>query len=199
MFGLFRKKEGGYIRTLGLSKFWKAATEEEKQQMKEAFAKTFYPQEFDIAQIDGKEHKIQTDLTASDFLFKIAVKAINQKHYLLAETCLNEAVKREKSPEKKHEILNELIDVYYKQRMEREDVLSKCLDVCQKDILLAPQLVEKDKDFPSFKRMAIILENEQKYEEAIKISELALTYGLSDGTKGGYAGRIEKLKTKLTS
>lgn len=199
MFGLFRKKEGGYVRALGLSKFWKKVSEKEKQLFKEAFAKTFYPNDFDVEQVDGKAHNVQTDLSASDFLFKTAIKLTAQKHYALAEKCLNEASNREKSPEKKHDILNELIDVYYKQRMEREDAISKCIAICQKDIELAPHIVQKKKDIASFKRLAIILENEQKYEDAIKISELAMVYGLTDGTKGGYEGRIEKLKTKLIS
>ena len=185
MFNLFRKKEGGYIHALGLSKFWKTVSEEEKDCFKEAFAKTFYPSAFDVEQVDGKAHRIETDLSASEFLFKAAVKLTNQKHYGLAEKCLNEAAKKEKSPEKKHAILNELIDVYYKQRMEREDAISKCITICQKDIQLAPHILNKEKEMASFKRLAIIFENEKKYEDAIKVSELAMRYGLSDGTKGG--------------
>lgn len=198
MFG-WLKKDGGYVRALGLSKFWKALTTEERELVKQSFAKTFYPHDFDTEQVDGKAYKIQTDLSASDFLFKTALKLTGQKYFLLAEKCLNEAAKREKDVVKKHEILNELLEVYYKQRSEREDAIAKCITICEKDISLAPHIIVKEKDMPSFKRLAIILENERKYEEAIRIAELALSYGLSDGTKGGYEGRIEKLKTKLAS
>src|SRR5690625_739555 len=50
---------------------------------------------------------------------------------------------------------------------------------------------------PSFKRLAIIYEQQQRFEEAIDICELALRYGLHDDTKSGFEGRIEKLKRKI--
>lgn len=51
---------------------------------------------------------------------------------------------------------------------------------------------------PSFHRLAIIYEKQAKYDKAIKVCELALKYGLIDGTKAGFAGRIQKLKKKIT-
>ena len=48
--------------------------------------------------------------------------------------------------------------------------------------------------FPSFQRLAIIYENQGKYEEAIKICELALKLNLKDGTKTGFKGRIKRLQ-----
>ena len=50
---------------------------------------------------------------------------------------------------------------------------------------------------PSFKRLAIIYEKMGKYEEAISVCEKAIRYGLTDGTKIGFEGRIEKIKKKM--
>jgi len=53
--------------------------------------------------------------------------------------------------------------------------------------------------FPSFQRLAIIYERLGKYDEAIKICEKALKYGLVDGTKSGFEGRIERLKKRINN
>lgn len=198
MFLLFNKF-GGYVKSVGASKVWGKLSEEEKELAREAFAKSFYPEEINKDTVDGKTQKVKTDLSLSDFLFKTASKLTSQKHHMLAEKLLTEASNKEKDSEKKHIILTELIDVFYKQRMEREDAIDKCIHFCKKDMELAPKIIDKKKDIPSFKRLAIIFENEKKYNDAIQVSEMALKYGLNDGTKGGYEGRIEKLKTKLTS
>lgn len=49
---------------------------------------------------------------------------------------------------------------------------------------------------PSFKILALILEKEKNYKEAIRICELALKYEQDDGTKSGFEGRMEKLNKK---
>ncbi len=51
---------------------------------------------------------------------------------------------------------------------------------------------------PSFERLAIIYEKQGKILEAIEVCELALKYELFDNTKGGFKGRMEKLRRKLT-
>ncbi|MGI6491493.1 MAG: hypothetical protein ACOX0T_03600 [Pelotomaculum sp.] len=56
-----------------------------------------------------------------------------------------------------------------------------------------------DLQIPSFHRLAIIYENQGKYEEAIDICELAISYGLKDGTQSGYEGRIARLTKKAQS
>ncbi len=49
---------------------------------------------------------------------------------------------------------------------------------------------------PSFKQLAIIYEKQGRFVEAIEVVESALAYGLSDQTKGDYAGRLERLRCK---
>jgi hypothetical protein len=67
------------------------------------------------------------------------------------------------------------------------------------DVKNFPKISASKDEVPSFKRLAIIFESEKKYNEAIKVSKLALKYGLSDGTKGGYEGRINKLQEKTAN
>lgn len=52
---------------------------------------------------------------------------------------------------------------------------------------------------PSFKRLAIIYEQQKRYEEAIEICEKAISYELDDGTMGGFEGRIERLQKKIVN
>jgi len=68
-----------------------------------------------------------------------------------------------------------------------------------------PSILKKAKNVefllhvPSFQRLAIIYEQQGKYGEAIDICKLALNYGLHDGTKGGFKGRIDRLKKKANN
>nr|DAL87918.1 MAG TPA: YbfG [Caudoviricetes sp.] len=50
---------------------------------------------------------------------------------------------------------------------------------------------------PSFQQLAIIYEQQKKFDEAIKICELALKYELKDGTKSGFKGRIARIEKKM--
>ncbi len=49
---------------------------------------------------------------------------------------------------------------------------------------------------PSFKRLAIIYEKQGKFQKAIDISKEAIKLGISDDTKSGFEGRIERLAKK---
>lgn len=64
-------------------------------------------------------------------------------------------------------------------------------------ILKKAKSVEFNLSVPSFQRIAIIYEKQGKYKEAIDICKLALNYGLTEDTKGGFEGRIERLEKKL--
>lgn len=48
------------------------------------------------------------------------------------------------------------------------------------------------------KRICRLLEFESP-EEAIQVCEFAIELGLTDGTKGGFEGRIKRLRKKLTT
>ena len=50
---------------------------------------------------------------------------------------------------------------------------------------------------PAFKRLAIIYERQDRYEEALAVCDQALDIGTTDGTKGGFEGRKERLRKKM--
>lgn len=105
-----------------------------------------------------------------------------------------------------HFTYNKLIKFYYKHRNDKVDAIDKCIYVCQKDIDLMPDFIEIWKkenptynflpSIPSFKHLAIIYDQQGKFDEAIQVCEKALSFRLDDGTKGGYASRIQKIKKK---
>ena len=112
-----------------------------------------------------------------------------------------------------HFTYNQLIDLYYKQRDEWENALENCKKYCIKSIEHTPKFLSKDKRdheklydgeraeytpplIPSFKRLAIIYEKEKRYGDAIEVCKKALRFNLRDGTKGGFEGRIQRLKKK---
>jgi tetratricopeptide (TPR) repeat protein len=49
---------------------------------------------------------------------------------------------------------------------------------------------------PSFQYLATVYAEDGEYAKAIEVCEKAITFGLNDGTKGGYLGRIERIKKK---
>ena len=49
---------------------------------------------------------------------------------------------------------------------------------------------------PTFQYLATVYTEDNEYEKAIEVCEKAIAFGLNDGTKGGYQGRIERIKKK---
>jgi hypothetical protein len=49
---------------------------------------------------------------------------------------------------------------------------------------------------PVFKCLAIAMEEDQRYQDALEICRVAVEWDLDDGTKTGYAGRINRIKKK---
>jgi hypothetical protein len=49
---------------------------------------------------------------------------------------------------------------------------------------------------PTFQNLAILLTEDGDFPEAMKVCQAAQNYGLSDGTKGGFAARIERIQRK---
>jgi hypothetical protein len=195
----FNKKYGGYISSFHLEKFWSKLSATEQELAKELFVKSKFPEVIDANIVDTKGVKVKPDCTKSEFLYNIGKKAYAAKEFHLGEVFLTEAVNFEADHEKKHEITNVLIDLFYKQRETKEDAIKKCIEYCWMDVKNFPKISASKDEVPSFKRLAIIFESEKKYNEAIKVSKLALKYGLSDGTKGGYEGRINKLQEKTAN
>jgi hypothetical protein len=52
---------------------------------------------------------------------------------------------------------------------------------------------------PVFKMLAIMLEEDGAYDQAVEVCRTALANGLEDGTKSGFEGRIQRLLKKKAS
>lgn len=50
----------------------------------------------------------------------------------------------------------------------------------------------------TFPQLATILTEGADYDDAIAVCEFAIAYGLSDGTAGGYSGRIARIRKTKT-
>jgi len=106
----------------------------------------------------------------------------------------------------RHFLLQSIVIETYKLRKE-EKYKNLCLKFSKKhleefDVISQSLKNEFDGSLPrvvTFQHYATLLTELQEYEEAIIICEKAISYGLDDGTKGGYKGRIDKIKKKMNS
>lgn len=148
------------------------------------------------------EHDVvSTSQTAQEYLKGVGHTATSEKDYDFAEMILLSALETEdRSSTDTHFVYNTLIDLYYKQRDDREDAIEKCVEYCKKDIEIAQDFVDEFGEvprIPSFKRLAIIYEKQERYKDAIDVCDRALELGTPDGTKGGFEGRKERLRRKI--
>ena len=111
----------------------------------------------------------------------------------------------------RHFFLQNAAENYYKQREIRGDALFLSEKYCLLDIALYENYKDvmskewsamtRDEGFNgrvgSYSRLGIIYEKSNRYEEAIKLYESALRHGQNDKTKGGFEGKIERLRKKL--
>ncbi len=106
---------------------------------------------------------------------------------------------KSKNAEDKHYYLLEVIKFYYHPRSPEIYNPELVKKYSYEDIEIFTKNINVFKSYgklannPSFKILALILEKEKNYKEAIKICELAIKYKQNDKTKGGFEGRIEKL------
>ena len=129
----------------------------------------------------------------------------SEKNYSLAEKIIQYAHKSNYSNILDyHFFLQTSADNYYKQKDVNPEALDRAIEFCKEDIALFPNISkEMIKEYGSvpristFQTLAMAYEKKQMYSEAIEMCQIALNYGQQDTTKGGYEGRIEKLKKKL--
>lgn len=194
------KEYGGIIEDLNLVDFWEELTEDERDKIRATREKGIGGSNRDI---DDPNSTVTTSQSASGFLNNKAGWAISDKDYKLAEKLSLESIDRSKDPVDLHFAYNNLIKLYYKLRSE-DDYLEKCIDYCQKDIKLYEGELRDEQFFKdneprvhAFKRLAIIYKKQERYEDAIEVCKQAIKYDMSDGTKSGFKGRLERLEGKL--
>lgn len=209
LFGKFLNKKNrinGIIGYLGLEEFWLNCSADEQNSLIKYY-RSGLGMDSNGSPIAGKIS--YTSETKLNYLTSMIGWAISDKDYVLFDKLVNEANKisiGEAELVDAHFFYQETAEAYYKQRNTRIEAIDYAIEYCKKDIDLfpqyAPSLVKKLKVMPrivTFQRLAIIYENQKRYQEAIDLCNLAVRYNLEDSTKGGYSARIEKLNKKLTS
>ncbi len=110
------------------------------------------------------------------------------------------------NPIDRHFLLQSIVTETYKLRKEIK-YRDLCIKYAEKHLKefdkIAPALKEDMGGFlpriTTFQYYSTLLTEIRKYEKAIDICKLAISYGLEDGTKSGFQGRIERIKKKMTS
>jgi len=186
-----------FIVGVGLEDWYTNLSDEQQQKLHEY--STFFGTGGDMNLLD--KGTVETSQSAQEYLKGVGSTAASEKDFEFAEIVLLEALDREDgSATSTHFTYNELIDVYYKQREDREDAIENCVQYCKKDIEIADEFVAEFGEvprIPSFKRLAIIYERQERYADAIAVCDQALEIGTTDGTKGGFEGRKDRLRKKL--
>ena len=204
--GLFRKEKpiNGIIKYLNLEDFWMSCTEKEQADLIR-----YYQSGLSTGPIGSP---IEGTITSSSntvlkYFSSMLTWTTKEKNYSLSEKIINYGKHipiTTKNLLDAHFFYQEAAECYYKQREFNPDAVQHSMECCQIDVSIFPQYVPlMKKEYGSvpriltFQRLIIIYENVGKIEDAIEICEIAIQYGLSDNTKGGYASRLEKLKTPL--
>lgn len=110
------------------------------------------------------------------------------------------------NPVDRHFLLKTFVEETYKLRKNDSEAIELCAEVAEKHIeefpAIKPALVKSlDGILPrvsTFQKYAILLTEQGKHERAIEVCEIAILHGLDDGTKGGFKGRIERIKKKAS-
>lgn len=205
VFDRIRKKRiEGMIGYLGLEDFWISLSFEQSESMKR-YAKSGLGGDSCDSPIEGKIS--YTSARPLPYLGSFIGWAVSDHDYDLADKIIEHCDKiyEKATPVDKHFYLMGAADCYYKQRTFRDNALNLAEKYHMMDVKLFPQyknLLVKDMGgilprIPSFQQLVIMYEKAARYQEAIAICKLAMKYGLTDSTKRGYAGRLEKLQKKL--
>lgn len=104
----------------------------------------------------------------------------------------------------RHFLLMGLVDQSYKRRKEDKEWERLCADISELHIKefpeIKPALVKSlDGILPrvtTFQKYATLLTEQNDFDRAAEVCEIALSLGLRDGTKSGFEGRIERIKRK---
>jgi hypothetical protein len=108
-----------------------------------------------------------------------------------------------KTPLDRHHLLSAIIQELYPQRNQpalRSQLYDYGSTYVDEFSRIAPALKATSDtgeiEAPVFKCMAIAMEEDQRYQDALEICRMAVEWDLDDGTKTGYAGRINRINKK---
>jgi hypothetical protein len=115
------------------------------------------------------------------------------------------AIEIEKNVIDRHFLMQEIVSQTYTLRKE-ESYKNLFLTFSEKHLAEFDEIYKSlKKEFEgftpkvtTFQYYSTLLTELEEYEKAIKVCEMAISYKLDDGTKGGYNGRIERIKKKMS-
>jgi hypothetical protein len=109
------------------------------------------------------------------------------------------------TPQNRNILLYNIVTDTYKLRKE-EKYKNLCLKFSKIHLGEFPELVlklrrspEKQLGVPTFQYYSTLLTELGEYEKAIDVCQMAINYNVVDNTKGGYQGRIDRIKKKMIS
>ena len=104
-------------------------------------------------------------------------------------------------PLARHRLFQQVVEQCYRSRDEKTARLALLhyarAHIAEFDDIEAPLKKQNGGKLPqvaSFKHYAAVLTESGQYDEAIAVCKKALDYGLKDGTKSGYQGRIDRIE-----
>lgn len=113
------------------------------------------------------------------------------------------ALADESDPLARHRLFQQITEASYKAR---EDMDSRTAfkhyaeqHISEFDAIKKPLKKQNNGKLPqvsTFRNLANVLVEDGEYDKAIQVCQQALEYGLKDGTKTGYQGRIERIQAK---
>lgn len=203
IFGSGRTREENLLDDLALRDWYENLPEAEREKVHEY--STMFSTGGEINRIDHTRKGPST--TQQSFLKGVGSSAVHHNDFEIGEKVLLKALEADgDNPTDRHFVYNSLIELYYKQRDDRDDAIENCIKYCKEDIDRIGEFLDEWGDgpgnpeaprIPAFRRLAIIYERRGEYQEAIAVCERALDFGLSDGTKGGFEGRLERIMKKM--
>lgn len=203
---LSQKKIGGYIGLFDLTDWWLTEfSEEERKHMENAYHPMGHPPD-ENSLTEGSI--TSTSNTASNFLNGFSSWFTGPEYRHLARKILQKAQELNKQADggkinvlDEHFVLSEMIPMYYRDR-EKDGMLDKAIDACKKQISLAPQSkLAFLKEYPNqalpghrgYEQLVIILDKQEKIEEAIALCKQAK----EEGWSGDWNSRTERYSNKL--
>jgi hypothetical protein len=142
------------------------------------------------------------------FIIQRSGKSVEADEVFMAWTSGNflrmeAATKLKTHPVDRHYLLLQLCSETYKKRSEPE-MRSKFFVYSQQHLAefseLAPNLKDEFSDslpqVPTYQYLTTVLVEDGRFDEAIQVCQEALKYGLDDGTKYGFQGRIDRIQKK---
>jgi tetratricopeptide (TPR) repeat protein len=204
MFGMFSKKKEikGEIGYFGLQEWW---VTELKQEERDHIEEIFHPLGSEPNDKPLTEGEISySSGTAVGLLHALAGWFNNPKDREIAKKIIekaNELAPKEVNILDYHFTLQQTMEIYYRERDTSPEALEKALQACRKQISIAPQASAAFlKEYPEqplpahagYRQLRIVLEKQEKYDEAIILCEQAKKQGWADN----WDKQIETLRKK---